>query len=391
LPIKNLTEKRLLPRLGKIHLGIKKATAAGVEYPAAVDYLVCPPEVQKVFGEKPRELRILIPVEDEEKWCSQYYRLYARTRGLLCKGDGEKAIRLVVSATKALPDRDTKLDEKTEMIEFPCKGRDCPEYKLPACKEVMNLQFLLPEVPGIGIWQIDTGSINTIKNINSMAELIKKLYGRISMIPLMLTIEPQEIHLPDTGVKKTVYILNLRTRDTLAGLMATARKPIDRILLETGTGEIINPEQVSASEMPVSDDEYPELILPADQAPKGEKPLPKDYQVDTDFDALRSATATKATAGIVGVRGTPERKVEPPKKLAATVHGRDLWTALKAVDLPQEVFKKEFLQPVYKTEKVVGVLTVKQVQELIDRLELCKVEKLTGLAALKELQKLGVS
>ncbi|MDZ4246175.1 MAG: hypothetical protein U1D67_03540 [Dehalococcoidia bacterium] len=229
MPIKGLSEKRRLPRLGKIHLGVKKANAQGVEYPSAVDYFVCPTEVQKIFGEQPKELRIMVPLEDEEKWASQYYRCYSMTRGLICKGDGETAIRMIDTATGALANKDTK---EVVMKEMTCAGRECPDYKV-MCKEVMNLQFLLPEVPGLGIWQIDTGSINSIQNINSAAELIKRLYGHIAMLPLLLTLEAQEAKTPE-GKKKNIYVLNLRTRETLSSLMGVSMKPVEQILLPEG-------------------------------------------------------------------------------------------------------------------------------------------------------------
>ena len=52
MPIKGLTTDRqeMLPRIGKIRLGIKKKHSNGREYPAATDYFVCPPEVQAVYG-----------------------------------------------------------------------------------------------------------------------------------------------------------------------------------------------------------------------------------------------------------------------------------------------------------------------------------------------------
>jgi len=247
MPIQGLTEKRRLPRLGKIHLGIKKKNAQGVEYPTAVDYFVCPPEVQAIFGEKPKELRILIPVEDEERWASQYYRAYSKTRGLICKGDGVNATRMVDEETGAIADAKSK---KIAMKDIQCQGRECPEYN-KQCHEVMNLQFLLPEVAGLGIWQIDTGSINSIRNINSTSELIKRIYGKISMIPLILTIEPHSVQDPD-GKKRDVYVLNLRTNQTLLELMETASA---KRLTTT------------EAELPVPDDELPELIIPQNQEP----------------------------------------------------------------------------------------------------------------------------
>ena len=52
--IKGLSDKRRLPRLGKIRLGVKAISQkSGKEYPKETDYFVCPPEVQAVYGEKP--------------------------------------------------------------------------------------------------------------------------------------------------------------------------------------------------------------------------------------------------------------------------------------------------------------------------------------------------
>lgn len=260
MPIKGLSETRRLPRLGKIHLGIKKTKVVNgreVEYPSAVDYFVFPEdnslydELTKVFGEKPKELRILIPLDDEERWASQYYRCYSRTRGLICKGDGETAIRMVDMRTGALADRDST---EVVMKEVPCQGRNCPDYE-QQCREIMNLQFLLPEVPGLGVWQIDTSSINSIRNINSAAELVKRIYGRISMIPLLLTIEPQEVQ-DSEGKKRTVKILNLRTNRTLLEMMETITKPTPEML---AAGE---------TELPVPDDEVPEMVIPQVQEEK---------------------------------------------------------------------------------------------------------------------------
>ena len=53
-PIKGISEIVRLPRLGKIRLGIKEEGADGKLYPTPTDYFVCPDEVKKVFGEKPK-------------------------------------------------------------------------------------------------------------------------------------------------------------------------------------------------------------------------------------------------------------------------------------------------------------------------------------------------
>jgi len=300
-PIEGLSTSRRLPRLGKIHLGIKHPVKG---YPIKTDYFVCPPEVQEVFGDKPKELRVLIPVEDEEKWCSQYYRCYSKTRGLICKGDGLTAMRMIDTQTGAMADRDSK---NVSMKEVSCDGRDCPDYKIK-CKEIMNLQFLLPEVPGLGVWQIDTSSKNSIININSAAELIQSIYKKIAMIPLMLTLESLPVNNPETGKQQTVYVLNLRVNLKLADLAQVARK------------------QAEIFELPVGDDERPDLIspefepdpveLPPDDRPieevVGELWGPKEEEPETEQPASEE---TKAQPSPVDL-GTdkPEEPVQEPEQ-----------------------------------------------------------------------------
>jgi hypothetical protein len=241
-PIEGLSTSRRLPRLGKIHLGVKDDRGI----PKRTDYFVFDKdnphykELVDAFGEKPKELRIMIPVEDEERFASQYYRCYSKTRGLICKGDGITASRLTDTASGAMADRDSKV---VEMREIECKGRDCPDYK-QKCKEVMNLQFLLPEIPGLGVWQIDTSSINSIININSMVDLLKSIYKKISMIPLLLTLEPKQVKNPDDSKVQTVFVLNLRVNEKLSDLARLARKSAE------------------VYELPVGDKERPELIAP---------------------------------------------------------------------------------------------------------------------------------
>lgn len=225
MPIKDLSDDVRIPRLGKFHLGYKDPAKKGA--PVKTDYFVMPKEhssyeqLVKAFGEKPKEFRILIPVEDEEQWASQFYKAYNLTRGLVCKGDGENAMRMIDTKTKSLPVKDT---ETVTMVDMPCLGKECPEYKTKKCGEVMNLRFMLPEIPGLGVWQIDTGSINSILNINSCAKVIKKTFGRLTLIPLILSLEPINVNNPTDGKKQTVYVLNLRTNVTLNQLADLARE-----------------------------------------------------------------------------------------------------------------------------------------------------------------------
>lgn len=245
-PILGLSEKRRLPRLGKIHLGFKAEGAKGL-YPKATDYFVCPPEVQAVFGERPKVLRIMFPTKDPNQFASQWYRRYSTGRGLVCKGDGETAMALTDTATGAMA---TKESKSVTLKEWQCQGEDCEFFQAKACRPVMNLQFLLPDVDGIGIWQIDTSSIFSIINVNSNIELIRNLCGHIGMIPLDLRLVEQEVQ-PE-GFKKIVHVMDLRAPYKIHELLAHATRPLSQLLL------------------PPPDDEVPDDLYPAEVLERAE-------------------------------------------------------------------------------------------------------------------------
>ena len=241
MTIKGLTNQRRIPRLGKIHLGIKvekkndRGEVVGA-YPRAVDYFVCPPEVTAVYGDKPRELDIMFPVDEPEKFAPQFYKLYSSFRGLVCKGDGVKCMRLVDKSTGDFAHRDTK---ETVMAEMSCEGRKCPHYAEKKCKELMTLQFLLPKVPGLGVWQLDTTSYHSIVAINSGVAfpdldntdpgIIRAICGRVAMIPLKLTIEPKQAQIE--GKSKTIHCLQIRSVITLAEIQRLGAIPRSQVFL----------------------------------------------------------------------------------------------------------------------------------------------------------------
>ena len=219
MPIKNQQVK--LPRLGKVHLGKKVQKAGGVEHPQATDYFVVKadnstPEAhaeafKAVYGDKPNELDIMFASEDEEAFASQFLRYYSRG-GLLCRGDGQEAVARIDRTTGAFVDSDSKPDD-VFLAAVPCSD-ECPKRAEGRCRPVLCLQFILPSVDGLGVWQIDTSSFHSQRNLLSQIELIKGLLGRISLVPLKLRLVPltvQPLGLP----KKVVNVLQLQVEATL--------------------------------------------------------------------------------------------------------------------------------------------------------------------------------
>jgi hypothetical protein len=228
--VAGISERRRLPRLGKIRLGVKAINPkTGNEYPKEVDYFVVPPEVAKVYGEKPKELDIMFPVNSVEVIFPQAYKWYGDTKGLKCIGNGQIAYRL---------------DEKTgEMVE-----RECPcELLNNGCMLRGHLLVILPRINMGGVYQIDVGSYNSIVDINSALEYIEALIGRFAMVPLKLKRVPKEI--PYEGKLRVHYPLQIVFEGDI-NLINTLREDNKRIIMATENLALPAPEDINPKHDP---------------------------------------------------------------------------------------------------------------------------------------------
>jgi hypothetical protein len=246
-PIKGISEIVRLPRLGKIRLGIKEDATDGKSYPVPTDHFVCPDEVKKVFGETPRELRIMFPTEDREQWASQYLRCYSESGSLICRGDGETALARVDALTGEI---DTAGTAVSRLREIPCNPDRCSYHRQDGCRRVMNLQFLLPECPGFGVYQLDTSSFHSMRNINSMLALVNSVCQRVSMIPLSLQLIEQPVQ-PD-GFDQVAYVLKLNCYLSLIDAQKFSQAPRGKALLPPPDSEApddLFPKKVRAADV----------------------------------------------------------------------------------------------------------------------------------------------
>jgi hypothetical protein len=259
MPIKGISDEFRLPRVGKIHLGVKKQGAKG-EYPSPVPYFVVresdttPLEAAEAFKgiyhEEPTELHIMFPTNDPEDWSDQYLRYYTASWGLTCKGDGELGRAKWDGAAKTWASKQTK---DWDWLYIDTCGEGCQLYQEGRCKPVMRLSFLLRDVPGLGIWQVDTSSVHSMRNINGMVELVRRITGgRIAFFPF--TLSRRQITVQPKGEKsKSVYILDLRPEGLLTMAQAQA-------LMESKAA-------LPAAMLPVPDEEE----VPEDLYPNGDK------------------------------------------------------------------------------------------------------------------------
>ena len=316
MPIRNLTEKRRLPRLGKIHLGVKVDGPKG-QYPKPVDYLVCPPEIQEVYGEKPKALEITFVSDDLEACASQWLRAYKQTTGLVCKGNGYTADALLDTdklkqaggeLTAAVWASSKSKHVVRQPIDCPGEGFDgeppCPLYAAKGCKRLMMLQFVVIGVGGIGVWQIDTSSINSIQNVNGFLEMLKALTGgRVAGIPLTLRLVPLEVA-PD-GHKKTVHVLELHTDKTMTELLTAGEGPVAQLLL------------------PPPDDELPEDFFPELGEPVEGEILDQQPPAAASGPSLAPGAEREDLPNLGPAKAPRQRRGTPPTPAPAAGNGEE--------------------------------------------------------------------
>ena len=215
--IKDLSDRRRLPRAGIIRLGIKKKhPTTKNEYPVETEFFVCPQMVKDLYGDEPKELNIMFPVEDQDVFFQQFYKRYGHGI-LLCRGDGENG-------------------KYWSFDEGKFKEQKCPCERLEKgdCKPVGVLQFIIPDIKeAVGVWQISTSSKNSIIDVNSGLDMVRALAGRIAMIPLVLKRDLMETHrIEGKNIKKGKhYTLKLSLAISFFELQAYCQRPATKALL----------------------------------------------------------------------------------------------------------------------------------------------------------------
>jgi len=154
-------------------------------HPQDVPQFVCPSEVEAMFGKDPTELDIAFPLSGLDEnglpdiggLFPQAYKYYGSSRGLKCVGDGETAM---------------KANEEGVFEEVECP---CDKFgQKDGCSKRASLFFFIPDISMGGIYVIDSGSWNTMVDVQSGIYLALELlkdpitneYNSITMLPFKL-------------------------------------------------------------------------------------------------------------------------------------------------------------------------------------------------------------
>lgn len=281
--IKGLSDRRRMPLLGKVRLGIKvKHKTKDVSYPKETDYFVVDDAVKELYGAKPKKLDIMLPMNDLDAVFPTAYVWYGSGKGVKCKGDGERSWCV---------DPDTK-----EVVEKTCP---CEQLENGKCKQVGRLLFMIPSVSVAGVYQLSTSSYNSIIDIQSGLDYVQALVGRFAWITLELKRVPTITHHDDK--KQTHYTIQL-TLPSEFNLKALSDLKADNERIFTQ----------AQYQLPAPVEENPELepvdIVEDEEEPR--EPEKTENTTTTSFDFLKSVRELKkelnndeAYYNLLGVHG----------------------------------------------------------------------------------------
>lgn len=261
------------PRVGKIRLGERydsgRTNKAGesILLQRAIDYFrvdgedeVTAPEsaasFHEVYPDEPRALRCLIPGRRAEDVWEGAYRLYG-ARKLKHRCDGVTCDER--SPTGGWVEQPclcrSRMIEGVPLIEYrdPKSGYPHPDR----CKLSWTLNVFLPDVIGVGVWQIQTGSEISVRRVSDWLRTMEALVGDLLMMEFTLNLVPEDVT-PD-GKTKEVWVLEPRAVTTTPAQLMAAHE--ERLAIEAGAP--------AGPVMPDPDDEPDVVVVDPDEGEGG--------------------------------------------------------------------------------------------------------------------------
>lgn len=325
------------PRLGKIHLGVKRKAQSGAEYPVATDYFVLPEKLLKDQGfretltamgqdpDKPKSLPVWLPSPNFWENVQSSWDCYSKTHGLLCRSlDGD-------TARCANPDG--------TYTETPCKNLDCPKAKAKECAMIHRLRVFLPDAEGVGVWQIDFKGKNSWGAVESEMGTIKSTaHGQLAGLDLKLTLEPEQ-RLATMENKQTrqteqrittIYVMHLNTAIKLRDMQDAIKEAAGRVTWDVSEVEEVSVEYDEVTE---AEESAPEVECEPEQAADTQEVIDEETgectdQTPEEIEASVSADLDEQIAVIVeaigkvrmkAICGDASVKMNPNDLTAATV------------------------------------------------------------------------
>jgi hypothetical protein len=203
----------------KVRIGEKRVSKNGKQYPAAVDYFVCP----GVIEGQPKTLRVRLLHDTVEEAFSNGLEWWVKTArmqkgALACytKDGSSDPTALRLEAYYSGEEKRSEAKVGADRFQIKCPARQCPILKRGDCKPMGRLVFAIEGDPRA--LQIDTKSWNSIERLEGAlrrAQELGPLRGRLFDLSVEIhkkgsdtfpVLSIQEVHVPLTaengGVEK---------------------------------------------------------------------------------------------------------------------------------------------------------------------------------------------
>ena len=234
--IAGMFDSRRMPRLGKVRLGHLVPNASGNgQHPEELPYfrfddetLERWPTIRELYGDEPTRLDVCFPAEDNHANFGQNYKLYGHS-GLKCRGDGSTAYRRYCSKCHEMSCQ-CHAPTQYEIVPCPCDLLD-PDLTPNAnnrCSLVGTIRFFLYKITMAGVFEITTGSKNSVVDVLSGMDMARAIVGRLANVPAVLERKPMTVH--PNGRTATKHTLSLLLPDELAQVERMLNEPTARAL-----------------------------------------------------------------------------------------------------------------------------------------------------------------
>lgn len=212
-----------LGEMGKIKIGKKgenKTSKSGTTFKMPVkldhfivtttekdketDQFILDERIMDELGENCVSIKVTVPYNDIGLVIPTSYTRYESAK-CMCRGNGNNA----------------KLDTG-QMV--PCNPDTCPHFINKKCKHNAVLSVMLNSASFVGgVHKFRTTSFNSIRNIlTSLTFLKTRTHGVLAGLPLVLTLQPKTVNIPDGRGTTVIYMVNLVFDGTMAELNETA-------------------------------------------------------------------------------------------------------------------------------------------------------------------------
>lgn len=191
-----------IPRAGVIHIGEKRLSASGKEYPVSIDWFKASGSYASLFhaatGEKPSTIQIIFPSDDDSLVCVEQYEMRDRAGKILAEGDGEtfkvwNGSERITMTTEEYPNLMSSLERKYQA----------------SWTVTLTLRFLVPAVKGIwGYWQLSTkGTASSIPQVRDAFDAFLQQYGKVAGVIFDLSVKFAKSSKPGDSSKFPVLTL----------------------------------------------------------------------------------------------------------------------------------------------------------------------------------------